>query len=189
MTPYGATSWQRNGVVLGPDARQAAFSIHLQDAPATGATQLLLRGDIVARVGTPEQSAEPKDVELTAGQAIKAGPLTLTIRSVTAAAAEVSPREGVEAGSVQLTVGFQCDKSADLVRQVQFFDAAGKEIPSRLNRPAARFSEGDSVPEQVEQAFNCTLFGGPRRVRIKVTYVDRIDTFTIPINLRTGLGI
>ena len=193
MTAYGASYAMRRGVLFSSDAKQAVFSIHLKDAPAAGATQLLLRGDIVARVGTPENTVVRKDVNLAVGQTVQAGPLTLTIRNVLASPADHVvnlPGHVFEANAAQLTLGFHSDKGFELIRKIQFYNDVGREIPSQVHRSSiARSSEDGDEDVQGEASFSCTLYGDVRRADIKISYVDRIETVTIPINLTTSLGI
>ncbi|HEX2973247.1 MAG TPA: hypothetical protein VHP11_13010 [Tepidisphaeraceae bacterium] len=123
---YGASSYS-----LSSDGQQGLLYLTLEDAPASGATRFLLSGDLTAQLGSGMKTEEQKDVTIAVGSVIKAGPLSLTIKNLSA---ESGSWESLSAPSA-IRMSVQSDKPLHTIRSIQFITADGEEIRCTLQKP------------------------------------------------------
>ena len=83
----------------------------------------------------------------------------------------------------ELMVTVQSDEPLDRITQVAFITPDGKAIESRVAGGGASY--GDKPTYSVIYA----LTGAPQTVNMKVTYYDKIEKKTFPIDRKITLGL
>jgi hypothetical protein len=159
---------------LSKDRKSIAVNFQGNQAPATGANKILIKGSVAVICGKDEKTAEKKDLEFKKGTKAKFGPLELEI---------TTPYPGAP----NLTFVFTSDKP--IIKDVKFTDPDGKAVNAStgfggiappggkirtvyyLNTPFGK------KPEKLE------------KVTIKLTYYDKTETVKVPIDLSTGIGL
>lgn len=182
---------------LSDDGRSALVTIH-GSKPARGATWLRLRGTLALDMGPPSiASAEAPDVTFAAGTRVKAGTLDLTIVG--------SGKPNWNAQGVQLTgsthstfhiehhavdvgqgrkagtaVTILIEGGFSSVKSVSFIDAAGVEIPSRIQ-------SSSELPGRI--AMDVFLDGVVGRATVKVGFLAPGGSVQLPFDLTARLGL
>jgi hypothetical protein len=182
--PYMAAPAGR--YIISTDGHHALVHFALEDTPAAGATRFALRGSVGIRVGFNEQTAEQKDVPIQVNSAIKVGPLTLTLKSVTSQTAGYDVLAGTSAAGNAVMLGFSTKQDADMVRRIEFTDENGQSVPCALGRMV---NYNNSAAQPLENTFTCTLGHDVAKAAVKVTYFERVEAATVPLQLTGDVGL
>jgi hypothetical protein len=171
VDPAGAKTFPRNPIGnAGQESWQGqylTFTIRLPGRPCAGAEKIRLKGNLIVLFGSGEKAVEVKDVRLEEkGKATTVGPATLAL---------FNPRD--EETSVMV-------RSTKAVKQVLFFDAAGKEIPQRGS--LIRFGFGTKKADNYSGMVR--LEGKVEACSVRLVYFQNVEQLKVPLNLECGLG-
>ena len=172
------------------DGHNALFRVALEDAPAADATRFALRGSAEVHVGVNEQTAEQKDLPVEVGSSIKAGPVTLTVKSISS---QYNPSNNPGAGppapeAAPVLLVFSSTHEPRMIRKIEFFDADGRPVSSNFSWQPPPFG---SDPNYRPAFYTCQCFLGHDlgKAAVKVTYFDRVESATVPIQIVAGVGL
>jgi hypothetical protein len=153
-----------------PDGDYCTIQITAAGAPGKGAEKILVKGSLVLKCGAEEKTMDKKEIAL-------------------------KMNEEVSAGDFKVKVNYAGDFGAGLtvlsaeprVKSVEFFDAEGKAIKTM---PSARGTIALAPLEKPQAAVTYSL-GGKKmdKASFKITYFDKIESVTVPLELRVGLDL
>jgi hypothetical protein len=153
------------------DGKLCGLQVEAPGLPAKDATKLQLSAKMVLRCGTSPKTIEQKSVSLKQGAKITVGPVPLQI---TKAAAD----------GIDTKIDIKANKPVDRIFRISFFDAKGKEIPSHLD---GYESGGFLGNYSVTQYF--VLSGKRTAANVKVSYYEKVENVTVPVEIEAGLGL
>jgi hypothetical protein len=145
-----------------------------RSVPAGGAKSLTLKGKVVVLCSPRTREAVQKDVALLKGTQIELGPIK----------AEITDVRGEEQGK-RLYVDFTNDTGPEVLKELRFEDAQGKEIKSRQFDSSSAESGGKTI---LDVKFY-DLAGNPDKVTVKAVYYEKIEKFEVPVDLTVSLGL
>jgi hypothetical protein len=152
---------------LSNDKQRCTVHLVSMNAPAAGATKILVKASVAVLCGSDEKKAEKKDVAVKDGTKEKVGPAELEVKS---------PFPGAK----NLSLIFLTDKP--VIKTVEFFDADGKAVKAN---PGFAFTPPGSKKHQT--AYNL-LDPKVTKVTVKLTYFEKTEEVKVPLNLNFGLG-
>jgi hypothetical protein len=157
---------------ISPDKHHCTVEVRADHRPAAGATTLRLKADLVLKCGANEKVAETKNVSLAKGSKLAGGPLTFTIDDVD---------QGF--GEAKTSLALETEGDIAAIKEIAFFDADGKEIKSRrMGWSSSGF--GAKMTHVVHYGLEKKV----DKATTKITYFDKIEAVTVPIDLKTGIG-
>ena len=153
------------------DGKLCGLQIEAPGLPAKGATKLQFSGTLVLRCGLMPKTVEQKSVALKKGSKITVGPVPFEIIN--------AKFEGNET-----KLDLKANKTLERIIKIAFFDAAGKEIKSRREG-----YESGSIfgAYSITQYF--VLSGKPTAFNVKISYFDKVENVSVPVNVEAGLGL
>ena len=165
-TPAGFSAWPK----ISDDAKALMLEVIGPAAPKAGATTINLKGKIVVSVGKETSETENKDTALTIDSKVKAGDMELEISSV-----------GKPSwGDAKLSINFKGKGDPSVIKEVQFFDEAGKEIESERSMTS---SWGGSF----EWQYN--LMDKVGKANVKVTTWTDLKNIEVPFDIKATVGV
>jgi hypothetical protein len=170
-------SWLWGFPRFSDDRQSCVVSIQSKACPAAGATAVKIKAGVAMLCGSQEKTAEQKDVALKAGTKVTAGPIPMEIASVEA-------RSGGEPATEVRFKGEAPEADLAKLKGVTFLGADGKEIPSQST---GRMNMGGDKKVSFEYGYE--LKGSPKQVTIKITWFDKVETLTVPVNATVGAGL
>lgn len=173
-SPRGPGAGWLGGKEIGPDPKTCLIEIRSPKTPAPGAGRLEIEATISLRCGGGAKTAEAKDVALAKGAEIAAGPAGMKISRVTKA-------RGAEA-AVEVTV--ERSTTFEAVKSLSFAGASGKVIKHRKIDSAKSGRAGKYTYTRTY-----LLYGAPEAVSVKVEYYDKLEKLSVPLDLKTGVGL
>ena len=158
---------------VSPDKHHCTVEIRAENRPVEGAVGIRLKADLVLKCGVGEKVAETKDANLAKGTKLAGGPLDFKVAEV-----------GNESfGDAKMSLSLETEGDIAAIKQIAFFDADGKEIKSRRMGWSSSGFGGKmthhinyGLDKQVDQA------------TAKITYFEKIEAVTVPVDVKTGLG-
>ena len=159
------------GPKFSDDGKTCGLQVEAPGLPAKDATKLKFSGDLVLRCGSTPKTAEQKNVALKVGSKIMVGPVPMTVKAVSVT-------------GNQTKIDLQSRASLERVIKIAFFDATGKAIGSQREGYSS-----DSIFGNYEITESYALSRKVTAATVKISYFDKVEKITVPINLETGLGI
>ncbi len=153
------------------DGKLCGLQIEAPDLPAKDATKLQFSGTLVLRCGTTPKTAEQKSVVLKKGSKISAGPVPFEIVELQVAGNETK-------------LDLKATKTLERIIKIAFFNKAGKEINSHREGYESSAIFGNY---SITQSF--VLSGKPTSVTMKISYFDKVENVTVPVEISAGLGL
>jgi hypothetical protein len=199
ITPAGIVSdnwWQGfNSVVsISKDAKHCILLARGGNVPAIGASKIQLKGGVDVTYGADEKTAEAKNIAIDSKLEMPIGPFAVKLNKLS------TTKE------IRVTFGW---KQAKAIKSVAFLTASGEAI--RATTPAtggfgnpggfrvgvggfggAAGGFGGSPPappfsnEYKQMHFDLTEPGD--RCTVRVTYFDKLETVTVPVDVQVGVG-
>lgn len=159
------------GPKLTEDGKACGLTVEAPARPVPGATKLLFNANMVFRCGTSIKTVEQKNVALKKGSKITIGPVPMEIVQTQVAANETS-------------LGLKSRASLERILSVRFFNAAGKEIESRIEG-----YESSSIFGNYEITRTYKLPGKVPVANVKIAFYDKVETVSVPLAIEAGLGL
>jgi hypothetical protein len=156
------------------DGKLCGLQIKAPGLPAKDATQLQFAGTLVLRCGMTPKTVEQKNVVLKKGAKITAGPVPFQILKVTPAGNETK-------------FELKANRPLDRIIKVAFFDAGGKEIKSDIEGYESGSIFGNY--EITQYYVLSRKIAANAAVTVKVSYFDKVENVTVPINVEADLGL
>jgi hypothetical protein len=166
---------------IGPGGHSCFVDVKGPALPATGAGRISVKADLVFRCGEGEKTAEQKDVALTDGTKITAGPVPMTVKPGQGFGVNLPGQPAADQGT---TIILRTERPLAAITSVAFFDAAGQEIKSQKTGFNAA-GVGENV--QIETWYR--LEKKVDKVGVKVTYFEKIVNLSVPVDLTVGIGL
>jgi len=153
---------------ISKDAKQCSVEANAPGVPAIAATKIKLKGDIVVLCGSDEKTLEAKDVVFDEKLNLIVGPFTVK---------KGKPLFGDEPSAL-----FQSAQNKHITRVV-LKPAQGKEIN-------AEYRGGGRVTafNKTEYSWMYSLDGAGERCTVRVTFFDKMEAVTVPVDLELGVG-
>jgi hypothetical protein len=167
---FGAT-WLSDYVQIDPEGEVCTVHFNGQVAPAKGATKLRIKATVVLSCGTDEKATDKKEIAIKKEQKETLGAFTIHVVS-----------DGAMFGGPQIVVA--SDKQN--LKGVEFFDAKGEAI--KLFFPPNR-QNYYPTPMKMQYGMYATLPKKIDAVTVKVTYFDKTEALSVPIDLNVGVGL
>ncbi len=152
---------------IGPDLHHAFFEMILDRDPKPASTQLTLKGELRLRVGTDEHTIEEKAFAPQVGNAIVAGPVTLTVATIS--------------GSPSPVVTFTAEGPFEQIRRLEFINSDGDLVPYRIQNDMTLPDRG----RQITYVFLAAFDSGT----VRATYFKSTRTLTVPVELTAAIGL
>jgi hypothetical protein len=155
------------------DGRGCVLAFRSPKLPAANARTLALKATVVLLHGIGDKTAAQASVALKEGAEIKVGPFPMKI--MTLAALKSPPARRL------LTLeGSQEDRA---IRSFAFIGPDGKDIGAEII-PGRRVGAGSLVHWYRPFA----LPAGVENVTLRITYFERLESITVPIEITAGIG-
>ena len=117
------------------------------------------------------------------GSILTDGNLQLKITGIYASLDPASP--AIPGGG--MTVTFESNRPAELVRKLEFSDPSGKLLQTRTVIPVS-FAR-DQVEGSLSHSFQCAVPQDLSQATLKVTYFDRVESARLPFDVIAGAGL
>ncbi len=153
-----------NALATDKSKEQARLYVLGPKAPATGATRVRVKGELVLLCGTGEKTATAEKFAIKDKEKVAVGP----------AAFEVVLAKD------KLTVTLKTDGAA--VKSVAFTDAEGKPLT------AGGTTNLNVAGGKIAQTATFTLPAKTETVGIKVVYYEKVEPLKLPVDTDTGVG-
>lgn len=153
------------------DGKLCGLQIEAPGLPAKDATKLQFSGTLVLRCGMMPKTAEQKSVALKKGSKITAGPVAFEILKVQTVGDETK-------------LEVKATKSTERITKIAFFNAKGKEIQSAREGYESSSMFGNYVITQY-----IALNGKVTSANVKISYFDKVENVTVPVEIEVGLGL
>jgi hypothetical protein len=163
---------------IGKNNHKVAIPVTLHGLPASDATTLLVKGEIVLKCGSDEKTELVKPFELAKGTTVKCGAYTLSVN-----AGEKSPFGGMLGGKAdkkQQSLSITVDESGHWLKKFEFVDEQGNVIKSKRNGSSGG---NDSVTYNVELSSDVKAAG------LRVTYFQKMEDVKQSVDLKIGVGL
>jgi len=166
----GADRWINEYMTqFGPEGESCTVQIMAANAPGKGAAKILVKASLIVQCGANEKTTDKKEIALKANEEVKVGDFTMKVNN---------------AGD--FGAGLAVLSAEPRVKSVEFFDADGKAMKTM---PPGR---GNIFDQQGKpQAAASYFLGGKKmdKVSFKITYFDKIEAVTVPLDLSVGLDL
>ena len=159
------------GPKFSSDGKLCGLQIEAPGLPAKDATKLQFAGTLVLRCGLMPKSIEQKNIALKKGAKITVGPVPFEIVNAK-----------VEGNDTK--VELKANKTLERIIKIAFFNAQGKEIKSDREGYESGSIFGSYT---INQYF--VLSGKPTVINVKISYFDKVENVTVPVNVEAGLGL
>jgi len=160
---------------ISKDGKQCSAEVSAPGVPTRGCATLTVSGEAALQVATQKKDFTAEKVALKPGTRISAGAIGFTIERAG------KPEWGDEDG---FSVALQAKQKLDSIADVQFFDAAGKQIEA--NRTSTRSMESMN---DVTVTWTYRLKSKVDSAKIVFWYWTDKRKITVPINLTIGMGL
>ncbi|MGP0068928.1 MAG: hypothetical protein ACLQGP_35675 [Isosphaeraceae bacterium] len=167
----------------GPDGRSCLVEVKGPSLPASGASKITIKGTLVFSCGQGEKTDEQKNVPLTEGAKINAGPVAMSVSlkkkpnfPSVSFPGQPAPLHGTE-------FALRTEMPLTAIQSIVFFDAGGKEIKSQFHTTSFNTSGETTWTESFY-----TLEKKVDNVSIRVRHVDHLEKLTVPVDMTVGVG-
>ncbi len=165
------------------DGQSCLVEVKGPAVPSPGATRIAVRGTLVFTCGAGEKTDEQKNLPLTEGAPITAGPVPMTI-SLKKNPGFGGNFPGQPAALNGSRFAIHTEGSAEAIKSIAFWDDNGKEIKSEVTMTAFGGSNMNG-PRDVFYALEKKV----DQVTIRVKHVDHLEKMSIPIDVNVGVGL
>jgi hypothetical protein len=156
-----------------PDNGGTIVELHQPNTPTAGASKVIVAGELVLQCGIGEVVVEQKDVALKAKTSVKAGPVEFVIESA----------KDEDFGDTKFAIELKSSKSFDVIKEIEFLDAAGKPIKHQ-NMGSASFGAFGKMTYQR----TIGLAKKADKVTLRIKHYKTIETVKVPLKLEVGVG-
>jgi hypothetical protein len=163
-----------SGVLGGPtskDGKQCRVDASAPGVPVAGASSVKVSGKIVLLCGSEEKTTAVENVVLNDKLDAVVGPFSLVWDK---------EAKNVPAGSARVVFVWSTKKH---IRSVKFLSAAGKELKA-TEEGWVRFSVNGDAETRVAYRVAAPREG----CTVRVTYFDKMEPVTVPVDLTIGVG-
>jgi len=157
---------------LSDDAPAALFGIRCPAVPAPGAREVSLEGTVGIKCGSAEKTVEQKDFALKVGSELTVGPAPMKIEKI----------EGAW-GESKMQVTLSGTTNPETIKELVFLGAAGKVIEHRVTMTGCWGNPG-----QMSYKRTYALAEKVDTVTVRVSYFAKVETLTVPLHLKVGVG-
>jgi hypothetical protein len=167
----GQANWlSEYATQFSPDGDHCTIQITAASAPGTGAEKILVKGSLVLRCGAEEKTTDKKEIALKMNEEASAGDFKVKVNN-----------------TGDFGAGLTVLSAEPRVKSVEFFDPEGKAIKTM---PSGR-STNPVAPGGKPQAIVAYFLSGKKldKVSFKINYFDKIESVTVPLELRVGLDL
>jgi len=168
---------------ISDDGKACMAEINADRVPAKGATLISAKGTILLKCGSKKETVEQKNVALKQGTAITAGPFNLKITK-TGEPEMMFGWGGDDENKDAWQVTLQAKQDLSNVAEINFLDAAGKEIEVS-DGGTSSMSFGNSVT--VDKSFILPKQMDP--ATIAITYWADLKEVKVPFDLKATVGL
>ncbi len=155
------------------DGKAVTIPFSAAEVPPSGTAKLQIQGEIILTAGADPTSAEQK-ILLKAGQKVTLGTIACEIE-------EVSEDSFGDAGTI---VNFKSKQSLEMLQELTFADAAGKEIESS-SAGTSSFGFGGDMTYNTSYR----LAGKPENVVAKVKFFKSTKDIPVKVDRTISLGL
>ena len=157
---------------LSDDAPAALFGIRCPAVPAPGAREVSLEGTVGIKCGSAEKTVEQKDFALKVGSELTVGPAPMKIEKI----------EGAW-GESKMQVTLSGTTNPETIKELVFLSADGKAMKAHITEWSYSGSPG-----QMTYTRTYALSEKVDVVTVRITYFTKVETLTVPVNLKIGIG-
>ena len=158
---------------ISDDGHHCVLEIRSDSTPAPGAKELRLKADVVMLCGRDEKTAEQKGFALKEGSKLTVGPVPWQVKSV---------EEGGW-GETKMTLRLTAKVGDDAIKELKFLGPDGKEVKHDVTGSAHW-----GFAEDVTYEKTLGLAEKLDQVTVRVTYFDKVEKLTVPLEIGTGVG-
>jgi hypothetical protein len=161
----GGLNWLSEFLIrYDPDGESVTVQFQGANPPGKGAGKILLKGSLNVKCGAEEKVTDAKELNLKSKEEADVGPFKVRVNQF----------GGIEVLS-----------SDENVKKIEFLDDKGKPImfgtQNRTRNPAPK--------EKLTHIYSYFLFVKPDKCTVKVHYFNKVETVTVPLDLRVGLSL
>ena len=150
------------------DGDNVTIQINGVNAPAKGAEKILFKGSLVLQCGASEKATDKKELTLKNNEEIALGKFKVKVNFT---------------GPFGSNLAVLADEAT--VKSAEFFDAQGKAIkPTSSNRSAFPTGLGKN-----QHTLGYALNGKHEKLSVKITYFEKVESVTVPLDLKVGLDL
>ncbi len=153
---------------IAADGQHCVITLRAPNVPAAGAAAILVKASIALKIGSDPKTEELKNISLKPGDKAAIGKLSVGM-----------PKENFGGAP---TIFISSDQPN--VGPVVFLDANGKEIKTQPGG-SSRLGLGNKTEYQSHFVFDNKI---PDKITVKVTYYTKVESVTVPLDLKTGVG-
>jgi len=166
----GQSNWLNEyATQYGPDG-DCTIQILATGAPGKGAAKILVKGSLVLKCGADEKKMDKKEIALKMNEEVSAGDFKVKVTS---------------AGD--FGAGLAVTSADPSVKSIEFFDAEGKAFKAMPSGRGINPFGPDGKPQAIVSYF---LSGKKMpKVSFQITYFNKIESLTVPLDLRVGLDL
>jgi hypothetical protein len=168
-------AWADGTAWVSPDGTQCLFEVLSTRLPARGARRLKLEAKMVLKCGRQGEVAEQPELRLEKDGELTAGPAPMKVT-------------GVQRGDKTTIFTLSTEKSIELLARIEFLDAGGRQIDTKLLDKSVVDFMGTTYHDQTF----CLETKKPMRidaVRARVHYFRKVEKLTVPVKVAVGLGL
>ncbi|HWG42150.1 MAG TPA: hypothetical protein VN688_05140 [Gemmataceae bacterium] len=154
---------------IDPAGEHCTIQVGGAATPGKGAEKILLKGSLMVQCGTGEKTTEKKEIALKTNEEVAVGDFKMKVNSAASFGSSLAVLS-----------------AEPKVKSVEFFDAAGKAIKAM---PQGRSTNPFGPGGKPQAVFSYFLNGKMDKVSFKVTYFDKLESATVPLDLRLGLDL
>lgn len=161
----GGPEWLSN-MGMRFDADGETFTIHIQGnkLPGKGAGKIIFKGSVNVKCGAEEKATDAKELTMKPKEEVDIGPFKLRRNQF---------------GGIEIL------SSNENIKKIDILDDKGKPImtspPTHVRSPLPN--------EKLPYVYSLFLFGKRDKVSVKVHYFAKVETISVPLDLRVGLSL
>ncbi|MFP4027831.1 MAG: hypothetical protein ACLFWL_08580 [Candidatus Brocadiia bacterium] len=156
------------------DRHAVLLQIRGASIPAPKAKTIHIKGSVQIKVARERKTALQKGLKLEDNSKITAGPVEFTLGKV----------KSTKQGKIRKIIELKATEAIDHIEKIRFLDGQGNEIKSR-GRGSSTMRFGGNVKVQKRVGLERDM----GTVDVEITYWDGLETKTMPLDVRAGLGL
>ena len=166
----GSSEWISGYLTqFSPDGEQCTLQITAANPPGKGAEKILVKASLVLKCGSEEKTTDKKEIALKTNEEVSVGDFKMKVNS-----------------AAQFGAGLAVQSAEPNVKSIEFFDADGKALKlAPGGRSTNNFAPGGKPLSFVSYFLNQKM----DKVSFKITYFNKIESVTVPVDLRVGLDL
>ncbi len=159
---------------ISKDGKACMLELVSKAVPAKGATEIVASGTMIFKCATTKKTFTDKNVALEAGSKIEAGAIPF----------EITKAGKPKWGDAPLEITLKTNTEMSRIAAIKFFDAAGKEIPSK-SAGGSTMRMGDQVT--IEKNFR--LEKRAATATVSIVYWTDMKKLEVPFDIKATLGL